>query len=74
MLAAVRVRIAQAAAPAERSECRGSESRKGSVFADDLRLGVDDLRRQMGELRERMARLEGLLEGLRESITGRHVA
>ena len=26
------------------------------------------------ELRERMAKLEGLLEGLREAITGRHAA
>ena len=26
---------------------------------------------QLGELRERMAHLEGLLEGLRESIAGR---
>ncbi len=29
---------------------------------------------QIGELRERMAHLEGLLEGLRESITGRAAA
>ena len=31
----------------------------------------DGLERQFGELRERMAHLEGLLEGLREAITGR---
>ena len=29
---------------------------------------------QSSELRERMAKLEGLLEGLRESITGRRAA
>ena len=29
---------------------------------------------EVGELRERMARLEGLLEGLREAITGRAAA
>ena len=29
---------------------------------------------QASELRERMAKLEGLLEGLRESITGRRAA
>ena len=29
---------------------------------------------QTSELRERMAKLEGLLEGLRESITGRRAA
>ena len=31
----------------------------------------DAMEKQFGELRERMARLEGLLEGLREAITGR---
>lgn len=39
---------------------------------------MSDLRERMdtqnSDLRERMAKLEGLLEGLRESITGRHVA
>ena len=29
---------------------------------------------QLGQLRERMARLEGLLEGLREAITGKRAA
>ena len=29
---------------------------------------------QMAQLRERMARLEGLLEGLREAITGKRAA
>jgi len=33
-----------------------------------------DLREQIGQLRERMAHLEGLLEGLREAITGKRVA
>ena len=32
------------------------------------------LERQFGELRERMAKLEGLLEGLREAISGRAAA
>ena len=32
------------------------------------------LREGIGELRERMAHLEGLMEGLREAITGRRVA
>ena len=31
----------------------------------------NQLRGEIGELRERMAHLEGLLEGLREAITGR---
>ena len=34
----------------------------------------DGLEHQFGELRERMAHLEGLLEGLREAITGRAAA
>ena len=34
----------------------------------------DAMEKQFGELRERMAHLEGLLEGLREAITGRNVA
>ena len=38
----------------------------------DERIGR--LESQIGELRERMAHLEGLLEGLREAITGRATA
>lgn len=45
---------------------------------EDLRQRIDaqghDLREQIGQLRERMAHLEGLLEGLREAITGKRVA
>ena len=39
-----------------------------------LRGDIKDLRGEVGELRERMAHLEGLLEGLREAITGRITA
>ena len=39
-----------------------------------LREEIDNLREEMNNLRERMAHLEGLLEGLREAITGRRVA
>jgi hypothetical protein len=35
---------------------------------------IDALGEQMGVLRERMAHLEGLLEGLREAISGKRVA
>ena len=35
-----------------------------------LRQGINELRGEIGELRERMAHLEGLLEGLREAISG----
>ena len=34
----------------------------------------DRMDTQSSELRERMAKLEGLLEGLRESLTGRRAA
>ena len=44
----------------------------------DVRGEVKELRERMirleTELRERMAKVEGLLEGLREAISGRHVA
>ena len=44
----------------------------------DIRGEVKELRERMTrletELRERMAKVEGLLEGLREAISGRHVA
>ena len=46
--------------------------------SDDLRDRIDaqsqDLGHQLGQLRERMAHLEGLLEGLREAVTGTRVA
>ena len=35
---------------------------------------ISGLESQIGELRERMAHLEGLLEGLREAISGRIAA
>ena len=35
---------------------------------------MDQLQAEFGGLRERTVRLEGLLEGLREAITGRKVA
>ena len=41
---------------------------------DGLRGEINGLRQEIGDLRERMARLEGLLEGLREAIGGRHAA
>ena len=41
---------------------------------NSLRREIGGLRKEINELRERMARLEGLMEGLREAITGRRVA
>ena len=39
-----------------------------------LRDQMNGIQADLGRLRERMAKLEGLLEGLREAITGRKVA
>ena len=36
-----------------------------------LRAELSQVHAEIGQLRERMAKLEGLLEGLREAITGR---
>ena len=44
----------------------------GSIKALESRF--DAMEHQFGELRERMAHLEGLLEGLREAISGRAAA
>ena len=39
-----------------------------------LRSELSQVHAEIGQLRERMAKLEGLLEGLREAITGCRVA
>ena len=39
-----------------------------------IRTDLNQVHAEMGQLRERMAKLEGLLEGLREAITGRKVS
>ena len=39
-----------------------------------IRTELKQVHTEIGQLRERMAKLEGLLEGLREAITGRKVA
>ncbi len=41
---------------------------------DSLGKRIDGVERGQAELRERMAKLEGLLEGLREAISGRRAA
>ena len=40
----------------------------------ELRTELNQVHKEIGQLRDRMAKLEGLLEGLREAITGRKVA
>ena len=41
---------------------------------DEFRGEINQVHTEVGGLRERMAKLEGLLEGLREAITGRKLA
>ena len=41
---------------------------------NNLRGEMKGIRGEIGRLRERMAKLEGLLEGLREAVTGRKAA
>ena len=41
---------------------------------NQLRGEMNQVQVEIGRLRERMAKLEGLLEGLREAITGRPAA
>ena len=56
-----------------RSDARGSEERMDSRFsAQDDRMAAQATR--LSDLGERLARVEGLLEGLRDSITGRQAA
>ena len=54
----------------------GNRGLRQDMAALEARLDerIGRLESQMGELRERMAHLEGLLEGLREAITGRIAA
>ena len=51
---------------------RGMETRLNARI-DGLEARIASLEGQFAELRERMAHLEGVLEGLREAITGRAV-
>ena len=43
------------------------------ALRDEFRGETNQIHAELGGLRERMAKLEGLLEGLREAITGRKV-
>ena len=48
--------------------------RQGETLRDRIDAQGKESAEQLGQLRERMAKLEGLLEGLREAITGRRAA
>ena len=51
-----------------------SHGRRIDGAEDTLGRRIDGVERGQAELRERMAKLEGLLEGLREAISGRRAA
>ena len=50
-----------------RSELRGDLN----GLRDQMNDRINGIQAEIGRLRERMAKLEGLLEGLREAVTGR---
>ena len=52
----------------------GRLDRRIDRLEDTLGGRIDSVERGQAELRERMAKLEGLLEGLREAISGRRAA
>ena len=45
-----------------------------NALRDQMTDRMNGMQAEIGRLRERMAKIEGLLEGLREAITGRKVA
>lgn len=55
---------------ADGRELRAEISEQGRTLRGEISL----LAREIGGLRERMAHMEGLLEGLREAISGKQVA
>ena len=59
----------------DRIDARGKEtSRQLGELRDRIDAQGKETTDQLGQLRERMAKLEGLLEGLREAITGKRAA
>ena len=63
----------------KRLDAQGEQLRERiDAQGEQLRERIDaqgkELGEQIGQLRERMAHLEGLLEGLREAITGKRAA
>ena len=56
-----------------RGELNGLRDQQNG-FRDQMTDRMDGIHAEIGRLRERMAKLEGLLEGLREAITGKRVA
>ena len=59
----------------DRIDAQGKETSKQlGELRDRIDAQGKEATEQLGQLRERMAKLEGLLEGLREAITGKRAA
>ena len=59
----------------DRMDAQGKESNEQlGQLRDRMDAQGKESNEQLGQLRERMAKLEGLLEGLREAITGKRAA
>ena len=59
----------------DRMDARGKETNEQlGQLRDRMDAQGKETNEQLGQLRERMAKLEGLLEGLREAITGKRAA
>ena len=56
------------------SRVRDCIDAQGKELRDRIDAQGKETTEQLGQLRERMAKLEGLLEGLREAITGKRAA
>lgn len=56
------------------SRVRDRIETQGKELRDRIDAHGKETTEQLGQLRERMAKLEGLLEGLREAITGKRAA
>lgn len=54
----------------QRAELRGDIQEQGTKLQGDISL----LGKEVAGLRERMAHMEGLLEGLRDAVTGKRAA
>lgn len=67
---AEQVKILRAEITQQGKTLRGETTEQGNTLRGEISL----LRQEVGRLRERMAHMEGLLEGLREAISGKQVA
>ena len=58
----------------EMNALRGEMNDRMNALRGEMTDRMNGMQGEIGRLRERMARIEGLLEGLREAITGKRVA